>query len=115
VNALNEGNGARPTQAHYGTSRLRLVHDNRTKGGGPPAGPSGNPLIPNEQVKLTATYMNGVAIALFAVGGIAPTITFMNGGLTSPSAVGTAIVVAVCIISSALLHFSARAVLRRLK
>lgn len=33
----------------------------------------------------------------------------------SPSAVGTAIAVAVSIISSALLHFSARAVLRRLK
>lgn len=115
MNALNEANGARPTQAHYGTSRLRLVHDNRTKGGGPPSGPPNNPLIANEQAKLTATYLNGVAIALFAVGGIAPTVTFMNGAPTSPSAAGTAIVVAVCIISSALLHFSARAVLRRLK
>jgi cation transport ATPase len=31
-------------------------------------------LIRNEQAKLTATYLNGIAIALAAVGGIAPWI-----------------------------------------
>ena len=33
-------------------------------------------LIQNEQVKLTATYLNGIGIALAAVGGIATWVTF---------------------------------------
>ncbi|UHC17350.1 hypothetical protein LRS73_05495 [Methylobacterium currus] len=31
-------------------------------------------LISNEQAKLTATYVNGIAIAIFAVGCLAPMI-----------------------------------------
>ena len=31
-------------------------------------------LVHNEQAKLTATYVNGLAIAMFAVGGLAPLV-----------------------------------------
>jgi hypothetical protein len=34
-------------------------------------------LIQNEQAKLTATYLNGIGIALAAVGGIATWVTFL--------------------------------------
>ena len=34
-------------------------------------------LVGNEQAKLSATYLNGVAIAVAAVGGIAPWVTLV--------------------------------------
>jgi hypothetical protein len=36
-------------------------------------------LVQNEQVKLTATYLNGLAIAIFAVGGLAPVVGVVSG------------------------------------
>ena len=39
--------------------------------------------VHNEQTKLTATWLNGVAIATVAVGGIAPLVAVVIG--TSPS------------------------------
>ncbi|GJE16047.1 amino acid transporter [Methylobacterium marchantiae] len=42
-------------------------------------------LVANERSKLTATYVNGLAIALFAVGGLAP--MFARRG-ASPGDVG---------------------------
>jgi len=38
-------------------------------------------LIQNEQTKLTATYLNGLAIALFGVGGIAPVLAYVFGSM----------------------------------
>ena len=40
-------------------------------------------LVANEQTKLSATYLNGLAIAIFAVGGLAPVVALVTG---SPSA-----------------------------
>ena len=40
-------------------------------------------LIENEQAKLSATYLNGIGIALAAVGGIAPWVTFLLQSSTS--------------------------------
>lgn len=114
MNALKEDDGARSTRPHYPRSTLKLVADNRLKGGGPPSGPPNNPLIPNEQTKLTATYLNGIAIALFAVGAIAPTVTLLNSD-TNSAGIGTSAVAVVCLVSSAVLHLLARAVLRSLK
>ncbi|HKG83093.1 MAG TPA: hypothetical protein VKB16_08050 [Beijerinckiaceae bacterium] len=43
-------------------------------------------LIQNEQAKLTATYLNGIGIALAAVGGIATWVTFLLQSSTSGQA-----------------------------
>lgn len=66
-------------------------------------------LIHNERTKLSATYLNGVAIAVMAVGGLGPLIAVLNGG-TAP-AVGLAIVSVICFAGSAALHFLARRLL----
>ncbi|TCQ25007.1 amino acid transporter [Rhizobium sp. PP-CC-3G-465] len=70
-------------------------------------------LIHNERTKLTATYLNGVAIAIFAVGGFAPAIGWLNTGAAPGLTV--AIVCLVCISSSVGLHFIERSVLKGLK
>ena len=46
--------------------------------------------IRNEQAKLTATYLNGLATALAAVGGLSPVIAFAQGAMSSmvPSIIG---------------------------
>ena len=70
-------------------------------------------LVENEQVKLSATYLNGVAVALLAAGVLAPVV----GGLAAGNQVGQPQLVAVaasCILLSAVLHFVARRLLRGL-
>lgn len=69
-------------------------------------------LVRNEQLKLTATYFNGVAVALAAVGGIAPVIAFVQD-LAAARVV--AIVGAACWAMSAGLHFAARKLLTKLE
>jgi multidrug transporter EmrE-like cation transporter len=70
-------------------------------------------LIENERTKLTATYINGIAIAVFAVGSFAPTITSLNGAVGFPVVTGIAAVS--CICASGALHFMARRVLKGLR
>ena len=70
--------------------------------------------IHNEQTKLTATYVNGLAIALFAVGGLAPTFSFAFGSFK-----GTPIWVVlggatICLFASVALHWLGRRILRSL-
>lgn len=71
-------------------------------------------LIHNERTKLTATYLNGIAIALFAVGAVSPVISVMNAPTATASAT-VGLVAGVCILSSCALHYVARFVLRRLR
>jgi MFS superfamily sulfate permease-like transporter len=40
-------------------------------------------LASNERIKLRATFLNGLAIAIFAVGGLAPVVTAL-GAMTTP-------------------------------
>jgi len=68
-------------------------------------------LIRNEQAKLTATYLNGIAIALAAVGGIAPLVAFAQG--STPGSV-LLIVSPACWCACFGLHFRARRTLRKL-
>ena len=71
-------------------------------------------LIHNEQAKLTATYLNGVAIAIAAVGGVAPWVAF----LVQATGQGLVPVVMSSVVCSGLslgLHFLARKVLSRLR
>lgn len=72
-------------------------------------------LIDNERAKLTATYVNGLAIAVFAVGGLAPLFSILLAN--APSALPTWAIwanAAVCWIVSGGLHNLARHVLRKL-
>ena len=71
-------------------------------------------LVHNEKAKLTATYLNGMAIALAVVGGVAPWITFLIQPLPASPATLT-IMSFGCICLSLSLHFGARKMLDRLR
>jgi len=70
-------------------------------------------MIDNERTKLTATYLNGVAIAVLAVGGFAPVVNVTNvqSTVTGPVMLSAAI----CLFISAALHLIARTILKGLK
>lgn len=70
-------------------------------------------LIHNERIKLLATYLNGVGIAIFAVGGFAPIISSLYSQ-TGPTLI-LMLVSLVCFLVSAVLHYAASNVLKRLK
>jgi hypothetical protein len=62
----------------------------------------------DEQIKLRANYLNGLAIAFFAVGGIAPVLSpIVHDAWTVPVAV-------VCAVISLALHLWATMELREL-
>jgi hypothetical protein len=70
-------------------------------------------LVRNERAKLTATYLNGIAIAIFAVGGLAPVISAASSAsvISLPATMSTAI----CLFASVAPHFVARRVLKGLQ
>lgn len=73
-------------------------------------------LIANERVKLTATYLNGIAVAVFAVGGFAPFITTA----LSPAPLGSSLVpvlsvMVICWIMSGAIHWMARTPLKDMR
>jgi hypothetical protein len=71
-------------------------------------------LIRNERLKLLATYLNGMAIAIFALGGLAPSFSMLYGNAAAGSAVFLAFVTISCLVASAALHYVASLVLKRL-
>lgn len=73
-------------------------------------------LINNERAKLTATYLNGLAVALAAVGGLAPIFSSLTAS-TSAAAPGWVLLSSsvACLLGSGALHGLARLVLRGLK
>jgi hypothetical protein len=66
-------------------------------------------LIHNEQTKLTATYLNGLAIAVAAIGGLQPLVSEMPWGSS------TVFRILICLMISLLLHLLALATLTGLK
>ncbi|WP_053078538.1 hypothetical protein [Methylobacterium tarhaniae] len=85
-------------------------------------------LVSNEQAKLTATYVNGIAIATFAVGCLAPliaaggTIHDIDPGLRTgilrfqiTASAASLVISVVCFFTSGFLHWIARRVLRSLQ
>ncbi|WP_082487694.1 MULTISPECIES: hypothetical protein [unclassified Methylobacterium] len=79
-------------------------HDSRTQ------------LIANERAKLTATYVNGVAIAVLAVGGLAPLFSQRGAGAAAPDRPWlTPVLSLLCICVSGALHWAARGFLRELR
>lgn len=69
-----------------------------------------NKLVRNERRKLTATYLNGLAIAVFAVGGLAPVAGLIQG--TVGSVAGPATLVIICLLLSGVLHWVALLMLK---
>lgn len=69
--------------------------------------------IHNERLKLTATWFNGIAIAVFAVGGLAPLFTMLYGDrpLTPLLTLG----VASCFLAAPALHYYSRLSLKGMK
>lgn len=66
-----------------------------------------------EKAKLSANYLNGLAVAVFAVGVLAPVLSVLNGGV-SLSLLVLAVEGAICLAVSVLLHSAGRRVLRKL-
>lgn len=72
--------------------------------------------VHNERVKITAAFLNGIAVAVFVIGTFAPTVQAMwNAEAHSIDWSLTVLVGGVCIGVSGALHFGARAVLGGLK
>lgn len=69
-------------------------------------------LIRNERAKLTATWVNGLAIASVAVGGIAPTVAIFSGTASPLTALG---LLSVWTILAGGLHLVARRLLGGLR
>ena len=73
-------------------------------------------LVANESVKLTATYVNGVAIAVLAVGGLAPLFTQRAAVQPVPDRPWlTPGISLLCLCVSGTLHWVARSLLRELR
>ena len=71
-------------------------------------------LIHNEQIMLTATYLNGLASAVLAIGGFAPLVSYAYGADgQSPGAV--AAISLICLLASVALHLADRRILGRLR
>lgn len=71
-------------------------------------------LIRNERLKLSATYLNGIAIALMAVGGFAPSISVVTGASAAQAGLAAALL-GVCTSLSVALHLSASRLLKGLR
>ncbi|MGF9562354.1 amino acid transporter [Neorhizobium sp. JUb45] len=69
-------------------------------------------LVNNERLKLLATFVNGIGVATFAVGGLAPMISgfYAEAGIT----VSVLLTSTVCILGAFALHYAASRFLRRL-
>ena len=66
-------------------------------------------LINNERAKLTATYLNGLAVAVFAVGGLAPIFSTLYG--STPLSVPLSVLTwssMLCWMASGVLRLTAR-------
>ncbi|RYG98358.1 MAG: amino acid transporter [Alphaproteobacteria bacterium] len=64
----------------------------------------------NERRKLSATFLNGIAMAVFAIGGFTPVFQVI-GGVTTPS-IWIFVMIPVCMIGAFALHLFARYQLR---
>lgn len=71
-------------------------------------------LVHNEQTKLSATYFNGLAIAVFALGAVAPILSYAFGSIAGQPLRAVSVAAAICLGISAALHFIARRILRNL-
>lgn len=71
-----------------------------------------NKVVRNEQRKLTASFINGIALAAMAVGGLAQVATFVQVGQIAS---GATVFALVCVTAAGGLHLVARMSLRGLE
>lgn len=71
-----------------------------------------NKLVRNEQRKLTGTFVNGVGIAVFAIGGLSQLATMLTKGAIDAT---VTVFVLVCVAAALGLHSLARSTLRGLE
>lgn len=71
-------------------------------------------LVRNERLKLSATYLNGIAIALIAVGGFAPSISVLTGASVAQAWLAAGLL-GVCTSISVGLHLAASRLLKGLR
>lgn len=86
---------------------------------GPRPGPSieaGNPPpgreTRRELAKLTATFLNGIAVAIVAVGSLTPFVTFVLEPVDMPSGLVLATISTISIVLGSVFHLLARRVLQ---
>ncbi|MFC3446964.1 amino acid transporter [Falsochrobactrum ovis] len=70
-------------------------------------------LIHNERIKLLATYLNGIGIAVFAVGGLAPIFSALYN--SSGPSLFLILMSSICVLASGGLHYMASTILKRMK
>ena len=70
-------------------------------------------MIWNERLKLLSNYLNGLAIAIFAVGGIAPVFSILYDG-AQPDGF-TVTLALICLGVSVVLHIVGQTILGRLR
>lgn len=64
-------------------------------------------LIHNEQTKLSATWLNGVSLAIFGAGGFGPWITLANPSGPHYDPLILSLITVICILVAVGLHFMA--------
>lgn len=67
----------------------------------------------NERVKLTANWMSSVAVAVFAIGALAPLFAALYG--TQPASVRMVVGTGICILAALALHYWARRSLKDIR
>ena len=68
--------------------------------------------VHNERPKITAAFLNGLAIAIFAIGGLAPAVQAGRVTTSQPEPLGgTILVVVICAGVAGILHLTARELL----
>jgi len=72
-------------------------------------------LVRNERLKLFATYLNGLGIALFAVGGLAPLFSVLYGTVPAASLALVSVISVICMFASVALHWVGSLTLKRLQ
>jgi hypothetical protein len=70
-------------------------------------------LIHNERIKLLATFLNGVGVAVLAVGGLSPLFSVLSG--TGEIRAVVMVSSGICILTAFGLHYSGSRVLQRMK
>lgn len=65
-------------------------------------------MIENERTRLTAAYLNGLAIAIFAVGGFAPIVSYAYASKDGQPLWVIVVVTLICVLGSVALHLLAR-------
>lgn len=70
-------------------------------------------VVYNERIKLFATFLNGIGVAVFAVGGLAPLIATFNGASNHSRLL--LFTSSLCILGAFALHSLASAILTRMR